>query len=131
MTTPAPTTPSSDEGIVRRLNEEYIRAFMQADVAWYVQHLTDEFMVIESDGSLLNKQQFLAATAKGPDVATYKLDQVSIRFYGDVALVQATGLWTRKDGSAGMSRYIDTYVRMNKEWKVVAAQVTRANLPQK
>jgi ketosteroid isomerase-like protein len=121
----------SDEDTLRRLNEEYVRAFMQADVAWYKQYLADDFMVIESDGSVLNKAQFLTETAKGPDVAAYKLEEVHVRFYGQVGIVRATGLFTRKDGTTGMSRYNDIYVRTGKEWKVVSAQITRTSGPAK
>jgi ketosteroid isomerase-like protein len=116
---------NSDENTIRRLNEEYIRAFMQADVAWYARYLADDFVVIESDGTVLNKAEFLTQTAKGPDVATYKLEQVNVRFYGEVALVRATGLFTRKDGSPGTSRYTDIYVRNGTDWKAVSAQITR------
>jgi len=52
---------------------------------------------------------------------------VNIRFYGDVALVQATGLFTRKDGAKGLSRYTDIYSRQNGDWKCVSAQITRAS----
>jgi ketosteroid isomerase-like protein len=116
---------SSDENTVRHLNEEYIRSFMESDVEWYRQHLAEDFQVIESDGAELDKAAFLIQTAKGPDVAAYKLQKVSVRFYGEVALVRATGIFTRKDGSNGTSRYTDIYVRSGKDWKVVSAQITR------
>ncbi len=48
-----------------------------------------------------------------------------VRFYGDVALVRATGSWTAKNGARGSSRYVDVYVRSGEEWKVVSAQITR------
>ena len=117
----------SDEQTLTRLNQEYVDAFMNADVDWYREHLADEFMVIESDGSLLNKEQFLNITANGPDVADYKLHEVDIRIYGSAALVRATGVWTREDGSMGMSRYTDVYVRQNGGWKPVSAQITRTS----
>ena len=98
---------------------------MGGDVRWYEEHLADDFVCIESDGSLRNRSEFLRLTAKGPDVSEYRLDRVRIRMYGDMALVQATGLFTRKDGSAGKSRYIDVYVRNGDKWKVVSAQITR------
>src|SRR6185295_558492 len=72
----------SDEQTLTRLNQEYVNAFMNADVDWYREHLADDFVVIESDGSLLNKEQFLKNTLKGPDVADYKLHEVDIRIYG-------------------------------------------------
>ena len=69
--------------------------------------------------------QFLNNIAKGPDVTDYELQAVDVRVYGDAAVVRATGLWTREDGSMGMSRYIDFYVKQNGEWKTVSAQISR------
>jgi hypothetical protein len=117
---------ASDEQILERLNWEYVNAFMKADVEWYRENLADEFVVIESDGSVFTKEQFLRNTLKGPDVADYKLHEVDIRVYGTAALVRATGVWTRADGSMGMSRYTDVYVRDNGRWKTVSAQITRS-----
>jgi len=116
----------SDRTTLERLNQEYVDAFMNADVEWYREHLADDFVVIESDGSVLNKAEFLTNTAKGPDVSDYTLQDVNVRIYGDVALVRATGLWTRKGGSTGLSCYIDVYVKQRDEWKTVSAQITRA-----
>jgi len=118
---------SLDQTTLERLNAEYVRAFMSADVNWYEEHLADDFVCIESDGSILNKPQFLSNTAKGPDVAGYQLKKVNVRIYGDAALVQATGLWTKGDQSNGVSRYTDVYVRTGAGWKAVSAQITRAS----
>jgi ketosteroid isomerase-like protein len=115
----------SDTTILERLNQEYVDAFMNADVDWYREHLAEDFVCIESDGSIVNKTKFLTNTVKGPDVADYKLEHVDVRVYGDVALVRATGLWTSKGGSMGMSRYLDVYVKQREEWKAVSAQITR------
>ena len=116
----------SDQAILMRLNQEYVDAFMNGDVEWYHEHLTDDFEVIESDGSVLNKADFLSSTAKGPDVVDYKLEEVRFRIYGDVALVRATGLWTGKNGFQGLSRFTDVHVKTANGWKTVAAQITRA-----
>ena len=118
--------PDSDRGTLEQLNQEYVAAFMNADVEWYGKHLADDFVCIDSDGSVLQKQQFLANTLKGPDVADYKLEYVDVRIYGDVGLVRATGVWTSKGGSMGLSRYLDVYVKQDGEWKTVSAQITRA-----
>src|SRR5450755_262003 len=99
----------SGKATLERLNQEYIDAFMNADVDWYREHLAEDFVCIESDGSVVNKIEFLTNTVKGPDVADYNLEQVDVRIYGDTALVLATGQWTGKNGSKGMSRYIDVY----------------------
>jgi hypothetical protein len=46
---------------------------------------------------------------------------LDIRIYGNAALVQATGLWTREDGSMG----IDVYIKEREQWKAVSAQISR------
>jgi len=117
----------SDKTILERLNQEYVDAFMNADVEWYRKHLAEDFVVIESDGSVLNKTEFLTNAAKGPDVVDYKLQNVDVRIYGNAALVQATGVWTGQDGSQGMSRYTDVYVQTVAGWKTVSAQITRTS----
>ncbi|HXQ95132.1 MAG TPA: nuclear transport factor 2 family protein [Thermoplasmata archaeon] len=128
-----PTVPEGDPADrqeLERLNEQYIAAFLNGDAEWYREHLADDFVCIESDGSILNKAEFVRSAAKGPDVASYRLEKVRVRIYGEVALVQATGRWVRPDGSAGGSRYIDVYVRAPTGWRTVSAQVTRTAVPQ-
>ena len=115
----------TQEEQLRRLNEQYVQASLAGDVDWYRTHLADEFVCIESDGSVLDKAAFLRMTAKGSDLAEYHLDEVNIRFYGDVAMVRATGSWKAKNGTPGLSRYIDVYVRSGEDWKTVSAQITR------
>jgi Domain of unknown function (DUF4440) len=61
---------------------------MNAHADWYREHLTEDFVCIESDGSVLGKTEFLTNTLKGPDVIDYKLHEVDVRVYGDAALVR-------------------------------------------
>ena len=117
----------SEKTTLEQLNQQYVAAFMNADVEWYREHLADDFVCIESDGSVLNKNQFLVNTAKGPDVDDYMLHEVEVRIYGTVALVRATGSWIGKDKSKGISRYTDVYVKSDNVWKTISAQITRAS----
>jgi len=123
---PSPTEQPTAEAVLERLNEEYIDAFIGADVSWYRDHLAEEFICIEADGTVLDKAEFLRMSGKDPGVSRYDLEDVRIRFYGSVALVQATGRFTRSDGSTGTSRYTDVYARPHDAWKVVTAHITRA-----
>ncbi len=61
----------TDKTTLERLNREYVDAFMNADVEWYREHLADDFVVIESDGSVVNKAQFLSNTAKDLTLVHY------------------------------------------------------------
>ena len=115
----------SREERLRKLNEQYVRASLAGDVEWYRAHLADEFVCIDSDGSVLDKNAFLQMTAQGSELAEYRLDEVDIRFYGEVELVRGNVSWTAKNGTPGVSRYIDVYVRSGDDWKTVSAQITR------
>jgi ketosteroid isomerase-like protein len=115
----------TDEQEIRRLNDQYIAASFSGDVEWYRAHLADDFVCIESDGSVLEKAAFLQMTARGSDFSEYHLDRVDVRFYGDAALVRATGSWKAKNGAPGLSRYVDIYARAAGQWKAVSAQITR------
>ena len=121
----------SDESVLRQLNDQYIQSLMQADVEWYREHLAEDFLCIESNGSLLDKVQFLRKTAEGPDLADYRLTQVRVRIYGDVALVHGQGLFKRRDATTGTSRYTDIYLRVGSDWKAISAQVTRTLSPRR
>lgn len=110
---------------LEQLNEQYVKASLAGDVEWYRRRLAEEFVCIESDGSVLDKAAFLRQTAQGSDLVEYRLDRVDIRLYGEVGLVRVTGSWTAKDGIPGVSRYVDVYARSGDEWKVVSAQITR------
>jgi len=115
----------SRDADLRLLNEQYVKASLAGDVEWYRTHLADEFVCIESDGSVLDKAAFLAMTAQDSDLAEYRLEEVDVRFYGEVALVRATGKWLAKNGTPGISRYVDVYARVGDAWKAVSAQITR------
>jgi ketosteroid isomerase-like protein len=110
---------------LRLLNEKYVAASLAGDVEWYKSHLADDFVCIESDGTVLDKAAFLQVTARGSDLAEYWLDEVDVHIYGDVALVRASGSWKTRDGAPGESRYVDVYVRTSDGWKAVSAQITR------
>jgi ketosteroid isomerase-like protein len=114
-----------DEAELLDLNQGYITAYLNADAAWYDAHLTDDFICVRADGSVLDKPAFLAGTTPATAAAEYHLDDVAVRIHGQAAYVTALGTWRRKDGSTGQTRYIDSYVRTTDGWRVVSAQLTR------
>ena len=59
----------SEDQHLRRLNEQYVAASLAGDVEWYRSHLADDFVCIESDGSVL----LLAPRTEGPTTISVKL----------------------------------------------------------
>ena len=98
---------------------------MNADVDWYREHLTDDFVCIESNGSVLDKSQFLRQTAAGPRVRP-RARGCRVRLFDDVALVHGFGTFTRLDGTTGKTRYTDVYAKIDGVWKAISAQITHA-----
>ena len=123
--TAVPQSLATDQATLLDLNRNYVRAFMEADAAWYDAHLVDDFICVDTDGSMIEKPAFLAGTTPAAAAERYEIGEVAVRIHGDAAYVTALGTWLRKDGSTGQTRYIDSYARTADGWKVVSAQLTR------
>lgn len=119
-----PSRPNMDQDTVRELNAGYVRAFMHSDAAWYDRYLMPDFTCILTNGTVVDRATFLDNARKPHTTKSYELSEVSIRVHGGVALASAVGTWTRNDGSTGRTRYVDVWVRTNREWKAVSAQLT-------
>ena len=109
---------------LHRLNAEYIRAFLESDVEWYRQHLSDDFVCSLADGRRIGKAEFLDKSEADPGVTGLTYDQIDVRPLGDVALVHGVTHWTR-DGEPGSTRYTDVWRWSGGHWLAVAAQLTR------
>jgi len=109
--------------MLHELNAHYIRAFLEADTAWYDDNLTDDFVCIRADGRRIDRAEFLRTTAEGPGVTDVTVDEIDVRPIGDVALVHGVTSYTR-DGTPMSRRYTDVWRRRDGRWRAVAAQIT-------
>ena len=112
---------------LHELNAHYIRAFVEADVEWYRDHLGDDFVCTLADGRRIDKAEFLAMAAEGPGVRAVTYDEVDVRPLGDVALVQGVTHYVR-GGTPGSTRYTDVWVLRSGRWLAIAAQLTARNV---
>ena len=110
--------------VLHELNAHYIRAFVEADTAWYADHLSDDFVCTLADGRRIDKTEFLRRTAEGPGVTDVTYDEVDVRPLGEVALVHGVTHYLR-DGSPASTRYTDVWLARDGRWQAVAAQLTR------
>jgi ketosteroid isomerase-like protein len=125
--------PTGDDlEVLRRLNEGYVRAFRESDVAWYDAHLAPDYIAIVGDGGYQDREATLAAFAE-PTFAThmksFPVDQVTIRRFADVALIHAENAYELKDGKRGVSRYTDIWYKRDGRWRCVAAHITVHKAP--
>lgn len=121
-----------DAAVLRTLNDHYVRAFREADVAWYDAHLSADYEVISGDGSWHDRASALQRFAL-PTFATsmrsFPVGQVEVRRFDDVALIRAENDYELQDGRRGVSRYTDIWHRCDGRWRCIAAHITVHRAP--
>jgi ketosteroid isomerase-like protein len=87
--------------------------------------LADDFVEIDSDGSMRDKPEFVSRTHKAK-WDTNEVSDLNVHMHGSTALV--TGTWKGKGTSAdgkpldGTERFADTWMKMpNGKWQCVAS----------
>jgi ketosteroid isomerase-like protein len=115
-----------DLDVLHDLNRNYVRAVEQSDVRWFDEHLAEDFLNSNPDGTLVDRAGFLAQIAKKSPVTNIKETDVRIVLRGEFAFIHARMTYTRPDGSPGAGRYTDIWWKRDKRWVCVSAHVTRA-----
>jgi ketosteroid isomerase-like protein len=116
----------SDLDILTDLNRNYVRSVEQGDVQWFEQHLADDFMNSNPDGSLVDRSAFLRQVARGSTVSNIKENDVRVRILGDYAIIHARTTYRKSDGTDGSGRYTDDWHKRNGVWLCVSAHVGRS-----
>lgn len=122
---PALLAEEADAAAVRRLDADYVRAYLDSDVARFRELLAGDFTCVLSDGRVLDKAGFLRMAAGPPRVDGFHTDQVVVRVYGETGIVTGRASYKRPDGGATVTRYVEVYVRREGRWRMVSAQFTR------
>jgi ketosteroid isomerase-like protein len=110
--------------------EKYIKT---SEAAWAESVATNDASVVTRiladdvvwvlDGKVLDKARAVkGAQTAGDSFVSNHLDYANVRFFGDVAIVQGSETWTRKDGRKGHFVWVDTWVRRGGQWQIVAAE---------
>jgi len=118
--------PASPHSAVKlyRLNAEYIDAFLKSDTDWFDRHLASDFRCILSSGAMLDRATFMQRAAEPAAMKSFMVEDVTVDFDGDTAVVQARTVFERADGHCGQSRYTDIWVGRDGRWQTLAAQIT-------
>jgi ketosteroid isomerase-like protein len=123
MKTDTPT--QCDVDVLAALNRDYIQSVQDGDVRWFDGILADDFLCSNPDGSLVDKSQFLAQTARPVTISGLTAEDVKVRLLGDVAIIHARTSYTTADGEQRNGRYTDVWALRDGKWLAVSAHVTR------
>ncbi len=119
------TATQSDLDALTALNRDYIHSVQHGDVQRFDEILAEDFLCSNPDGSLVDRDQFLAQTARPVTISGLAVQDVKIRIFGDVAIIHARTSYTTADGEQRYGRYTDVWARRSGKWLAVSAHVTR------
>lgn len=123
---PAPPPPVVDDrATLAALNADYVRAVLTSDVARFRQILADDFRNTNPDGTILDREAFLAQVARPSNLKSLRADDVEVRVMGSTAIIHARTVYETSDGRPGSGRYTDIWHKQDGRWLAVAAHVTR------
>jgi len=121
----AADTHSADREQIIQLERDWTQAFVTNDVAANDRIVADDYLGTEPSGRRITKADLSADLKSGVvPLASNHLneDDVTIRFYGETAVVNGSESWKQKDGKSGRYIWTDVFVKRNGRWQVVASQ---------
>ncbi|HST74862.1 MAG TPA: nuclear transport factor 2 family protein [Acetobacteraceae bacterium] len=119
------TQARSDLDTLAALNRDYIASVQNGDVRRFSEILAEDFLCSNPDGSLIDKQRFLAQTSRPVTISGLVADDVRVRILGDIAIIHGRTSYSTADGQRRNGRYTDVWARRGGTWLAVSAHVTR------
>lgn len=122
---------ASDPDVAKltQLSNAWDKAIVAKDRAAVAGNMSPEFRIIDGQGEIGNKQEFVDDILDPKLVIDpYTVEEFEVRLHGDVALLSGRTRMTGKhDGKPFESnyRYIDIYARRDGQWRIVSVQITR------
>jgi uncharacterized protein (TIGR02246 family) len=120
---------TADAATVRRLEgieDQLASTWKNRDCSGWGALLADDWTVTHINAQVITKAQALEMCRTGPPL-TSTVDQLSVRVYGDTAIV--TGRTTATSSGATPQtvrlRFTDVFVQRNGRWLVIASHATR------
>lgn len=119
---------SKEEQVVIKLEREWNEAYKNQDKTALERILGDDFILTDEAGQLSGKAQYIVSATQNLKVESYTLDDITVKLYGDTAIL--IGRWTgtvtdKGKDISGTIRFTDTFVNRRGRWVCIATQETR------
>jgi len=124
-----PTGQRKDPATLVQIEQEWVRAAEQHDVAALGCILADDFEEADFDGSLIDRRAMLANASK-PSTVHFELSDLHAHVYGNFAYVRGVGGMRSDDGKFhAKNRFTDIFVYRDERWQCVAGH--ESHFPEK
>jgi len=107
------------------LNSDYIHSVQHSDVQRFDEILAEDFLCSNPDGSLVDKNQFLAQTARPVMISGLSRWRMCEFAFSEISRLFTLAPYITADGEQRNGRYTDVWARRNGKWLAVSAHVTR------
>ncbi len=113
---------------LEQIEQDLAATWKKGDCAGWGARIAPEWSVIHVDGNVMTRAEALTrCEARDVPIETATIDEVSVRAFGDAAVV--TGRTTMTTGGAQpvtvRLRFTDVFIRRGGRWQAVASQATR------
>ena len=113
------------------IEERMAAAWVAGDRSLHERVLADDWSVIDATGRVLSKAEMLEEAFSGDrEITSGKIDEISVRPFGDLAVVTGRTRIAGRLRGADMEvalRFTDVFARRGGDWQVVASQATLLN----
>jgi Domain of unknown function (DUF4440) len=116
---------AKDHETLSELNRNYVRSVGEADTTWFDANLASDFLNTNPDGTLIDRNAFIAQIGRGSSVKNIREHDVIIRIFGDFAIIHACTAYLKPDGTSGGGRYTDDWLFRDGRWQCISAHVAR------
>ena len=111
------------EAEIREMERAWAHVAVSGNPAIIERIFADDFLGVSPEGAQYTKQMFIDDTKAHPlGFLANEIDEIRVRFYGDVAVAQGSETFTRQGGDTGRFVWTDVLVRRDGAWKIAAAQ---------
>lgn len=125
---------NSVEQILIQMEHEWSEADLHKDAAALQRILADDWIGIDFEGTVLNKQQaLLGVVSDSGSLDSTVLRDMKVRVYGSTAVVTGTDTETgdyHGQDSSGRYQWTDVFVRRGGRWQAVSSQSTKLTAPE-
>ena len=120
----AQTQTESVEQELLKLEQGWTEANIKGDADYLEGILADEFTLIDEDGVLWTKPQYVGVfKSREIVISSMVSDDTKVRVYGNTAVVTGRNTVTatlKGKGHSGQERWTDTWIKLDGRWKCVA-----------
>ena len=111
------------ERYIHDSESQWAGAMANGEVSVVQRILSDDFIGVDPQGHLYNKQRMIDETRNAPKYfVSNRLNDVKVRFYGNTAIAQGSETWEKRSGERGRFVWTDTWLQRNGRWQIVAAE---------